>query len=80
MYPKTLYGWYNKIVRGYTYNEKTARILDSTFNPSPRLLSTMGRQQPTGRPMKNKTNKAKLSGVRSLLKQHRKAEKISQLS
>jgi hypothetical protein len=41
MYPKTLYGWYNTLVRGYIYNEKTAHILDHTFKPSPRLLSTM---------------------------------------
>lgn len=80
MYPKTVYGWYNKIVRGYSYNERTAIILDNTFNPSPRLLSTMDRRQPIGRIMKNKTNKAKLSSVRSLLKQHREEEKISQLS
>lgn len=41
MYPKTFYGWYNKLVRGYPYNEKTAYILDRTFKPSPRLLSTL---------------------------------------
>jgi len=41
MYPKTLYGWYNKIVRDYPYNEKTAHVLDHTFKPSSRLLSTL---------------------------------------
>ena len=41
MYPKTPAGWYNVIVRGYPYNEKTAHILDYTFKPSPRLLSTL---------------------------------------
>ncbi len=40
MHPKTLYGWYNKIVRDYPYNEKTAHVLDHTFKPSSRLLST----------------------------------------
>lgn len=41
MHPTTLKGWYNTIVRGYPYNEKTAYILDHTFRPSPRLLSTL---------------------------------------
>jgi hypothetical protein len=41
MYPKTLYGWYNKLVRGCPYNQKTAHILDYTFKPSSRLLSTL---------------------------------------
>lgn len=41
MYPKTLYGWYNKLVRGYPYNEKTAHILDHTSTPSSRLVSTL---------------------------------------
>ena len=41
MYPKTLYGWYNKLVRGHPYNEKTAYILDYTFKPSTRLLSIL---------------------------------------
>lgn len=44
MYPKTIYGWYNKLVRCYPYNEKTAHILDHTFKPSPRLLSTLVNQ------------------------------------
>jgi len=44
MYPKTLYGWYNKLVRGYPYNEKTANILDHTFKPSSRLVSTLVNQ------------------------------------
>jgi hypothetical protein len=41
MHPKTLCGWYNKLVRGHPYNEKTACILDNTFKPSVRLLSTL---------------------------------------
>ena len=41
MYPKTLCGWYNKLVRDCPYNEKTAHILDHTFKPSSRLLSTL---------------------------------------
>lgn len=41
MYPKTFYGWYNKLIRGHPYNEKTAYILDFTFKPSTRLLSTL---------------------------------------
>ena len=41
MYPKTIYGWYNSIVRGYPYNEKTAYILDHTFKPNARLISTL---------------------------------------
>ena len=35
MKPKTPYGWVNVIVRGYDYNEKTARYLDRTANPDP---------------------------------------------
>ena len=41
MYPKTLCGWYNKLVRDYPYNEQTAHILDHSFKISPRLLSTL---------------------------------------
>jgi len=41
MVPTTLKGWLNSIVRGYPYNEKTADILDHTFRPSARLLSTL---------------------------------------
>lgn len=41
MYPKTLCGWYNKLVRGHPYNEKTAQILDNNFRPSSRLISTL---------------------------------------
>ena len=41
MLPTTLKGWFNTIVRSYPYNEKTADILDHTFRPSPRLLSTL---------------------------------------
>ena len=41
MHPKTFYGWYNKLVRGYPYNEKTAYILDYTFNPSTKFLSVL---------------------------------------
>lgn len=32
-YPKTPYGWRNKIVRGLPYNGRTAKILDFTCNP-----------------------------------------------
>lgn len=41
MHPKTFYGWYNKLIRGYTYNEKTAQFLDHNFKPNRRLLSTL---------------------------------------
>jgi hypothetical protein len=41
MYPKTIYGWYNSIIRGYSYNEKTAYMLDHTFKPNARLISTL---------------------------------------
>ena len=41
MRPKTARGWYNKFVRGYPYDEKTAHILDHTFKPNPRLISTL---------------------------------------
>lgn len=41
MNPKTPYGWYNLVVRGYPYNEKTAYLLDQNFNPNRRLLSTL---------------------------------------
>lgn len=39
MRPKTLFGWFNMLVRGYKYNEETAYILDHTFRPNHRLLS-----------------------------------------
>ena len=70
MYPKTPYGWYNKIVRGYPYNEKTAHILDHTFKPSLRLLTTVDRSISEDRLLKGKKFKATLSSVRSLLRQH----------
>jgi hypothetical protein len=41
MIPKTPYGWFNMVVRGYPYNEKTAYLLDHNFNPNRRLLSTL---------------------------------------
>jgi hypothetical protein len=41
MNQKTLYGWFNMVVRGYPYNEKTAYLLDQNFNPNRRLLSTL---------------------------------------
>ena len=41
MNPKTPYGWYNMIIRGYPYNKKTAYLLDHNFKPSQRLLSTL---------------------------------------
>ena len=41
MNPKTPYGWFNLVVRGYPYNEKTAYLLDQNFNPNRRLLSTL---------------------------------------
>ena len=46
MHPTTLIGWYNTIVRGYPYNEKTAYILDYTLKPSPRFLSTLADRRP----------------------------------
>lgn len=46
MYPKTLYGWYNMLIRGYPYNAKTAPFLDHIFKPNPRLLSTL-EERPT---------------------------------
>jgi hypothetical protein len=45
MYPKTIYGWYNNIIRGYPYNEKTAYILDHTFKPNSRLISTLEKKK-----------------------------------
>jgi hypothetical protein len=41
MHPKTFYGWYNKLIRGYNYNDKTAHLLDHNFRPNRRLLSTL---------------------------------------
>lgn len=41
MHPKTISGWYNNIIRGFPYNEKTAYFLDHTLKPNPRLLSTL---------------------------------------
>jgi hypothetical protein len=46
MHPKTFFGWYNRVIRGHPYNEKTAHILDTTFRPSPRLLSTLVDRKP----------------------------------
>lgn len=46
MRPKTIYGWYNKLVRGHAYNPKTAYILDHSFKPSKRLLSTLEDRTP----------------------------------
>lgn len=75
MYPKTPYGWYNKIVRGYPYNEKTAHILEHTFKPSPRLLTNIDKSVSEDRIIKSKKYKATMSNVRSLLRQHRKSLK-----
>ena len=47
MHPKTFYGWYNKLIRGYTYNEKTAYLLDHSFRPNRRLLSTLDNEKDT---------------------------------
>lgn len=47
MHPKTFYGWYNKLIRGYTYNEKTAHLLDRNFRPNRRLLSTLVTEKDT---------------------------------
>ena len=46
MYPKTFCGWYNRLIRGHPYNEKTATILDNNFKPSPRLLSILTDRNP----------------------------------
>ena len=56
MHPKTLIGWYNVLVRGHLYNEKTAHLLDHTFKPSPRLLSTLGER--------NRRNKSSLLKIK----------------
>ena len=45
MNPKTPYGWFNMVVRGYPYNDKTAYLLDQNFNPNRRLLSTLVNQK-----------------------------------
>lgn len=47
MHPKTFYGWYNKLIRGYTYNEKTAHLLDHNFRPNRRLLSRLENEKDT---------------------------------
>lgn len=52
MYPKTIYGWYNNLVRGYPYNKKTAYILDNTFKPNDRLLSTIENRKDRGKSSK----------------------------
>ena len=80
MVPKTFYGWYNVIVRGYAYNDKTATILDDTFRPSPRLMSIVDRHQPRRRVRKNKNSKATRAAVKSLLKQQRKGVRMSEWS
>jgi hypothetical protein len=70
MQPKTFYGWFNKVVRRYPYNEKTAKLLDHTFNPSPRLLTTIDRSALEKRTLRKKAFKTTMSGVSALLKQH----------
>ena len=47
MHPKTFYGWYNKLIRGYTYNEKNPHLLDRNFRPNRRLLSTLETEKDT---------------------------------
>jgi len=56
MYPKTIFGWYNKLIRGHTYNQNTAYILDYYFNPSKRHLSTLIDRKPTLKLPKRKSN------------------------
>jgi hypothetical protein len=74
MYPKTPYGWYNKIIRRYPYNEKTRYILDHTFNPSPRLLTAIDKSLSENWVVKNKKYKATMANVRSLLSQHKQGK------
>ena len=77
MQPKTFYGWYNKVVRRYPYNENTAKLLDRTFNPSPRLLTTIDRSALEKRAFKKRTFKTTLSGVNALLKQHSREGEVA---
>ena len=68
MYPKTLYGWYNRLVRGYPYNEKTAHILDHTFKPNPRLLSTLANRKRWITSSNLKKHKAIRYSIKAMLK------------
>ena len=62
MRPKTFCGWYNKWVRGHPYNRKTAYILDRSFKPSKRLLSTLeDRARRTGGPASGSEEKPRLA-------------------
>lgn len=45
MYPRTIFGWYNSMIRGYPYNDKTAYILDHTLKPNARLMSTLEKRK-----------------------------------
>lgn len=76
MHPKTPYGWYNKVVRRYPYNESTAHLLDHTFNPNPRLLTTMDRSASEKRTIRKKIFKMTMSNVNFLLRQHRDADEF----
>jgi len=75
MRPTTFYGWYNKVVRRYPYNEKTAELLDQKFNPSVRQLTALDRSALRSGVNRRKSFKATMSGVNTLLKQNGKAFK-----
>jgi len=75
MYPKTPYGWYNKLVRGYPYNKKTAHLLDYTFKPNPRLLSTLGNSVSKDRLTEGQKRKAAMLDLKSLFESVRKRDK-----
>ena len=75
MQPTTFRGWYNKVVRRYPYNEKTAKLLDHTFNPSPRLLTTIDRSALEKRTVRKRAFKTTMSAVNDLLEQHNRGFK-----
>lgn len=42
-FPKTPYGWFNKVVRGMPYTDRTAKLLDFSVKPDSSLVDNMNR-------------------------------------
>ena len=68
MYPKSFYGWYNKLVRGHPYNYKTQFILDHSFKPSKRSLSALEDRHRSNEPTVLNKKKLPLHALLSVLK------------
>ena len=72
MYPKTPYGWYNKIVRGHPYNERTGKLLDFTFKPDPREVNKLNTPLSNDWLTRGEQRKADKTNLSSLLEPFRK--------